>query len=60
MQKCRKKKLDPNYGVAVCYGCDKIPAACDIIHVEEKDFNEILHQLLEEKKRKKNWKRRKK
>jgi hypothetical protein len=49
--RCRnaeEKKLDPNYKATVCYGCD---GSCDICDVEEKDFNEILHLLLEEKKK---------
>ena len=51
--RCRnaeKKKLDPNYEVAVCHGCVGIPETCDICHVEELDKEDILDQLLRQKK----------
>jgi hypothetical protein len=52
--RCRdaeKKKLDPNYEVAVCHGCVGIPETCDICHVEELDKEDILDQLLRQKKK---------
>jgi hypothetical protein len=52
--RCRnaeKKKLDPNYEVAVCHGCVEIPETCDICHVEELDKGDILEQLLRQKKK---------
>ena len=51
MQRCRKKKLDPNYEVAVCNGCVGIPETCDICHVEELNKEDILDQLLRQKKK---------
>jgi hypothetical protein len=52
--RCRnaeKKKIDPNYEVAVCHGSVEIPETCDICHVEELDKGDILEQLLKQKKR---------
>jgi hypothetical protein len=52
--RCRdaeKKKLNPNYEVAVCHGCVGIPETCDICHVEELDKEDILDQLLRQKKK---------